>query len=63
MKTGTVRFFNEQKGFGYIKDGNSAREIFVHVNSLLEEVKEEDEVIYEIIEGKKGLSAVNVKRA
>jgi cold shock protein len=63
MKTGTLRFFNEQKGFGYIRYGNSAREIFVHVNNLLEEVREEDEVIFEIVEGKKGLSAVNVKRA
>lgn len=63
MKTGTIRFFNERKGFGYIKNGNSPQEIFVHVNNLLEEVREDDEVVFEIVEGRKGLSAVNVKRA
>ena len=62
MKTGIIRFFNEQKGFGYIKDGNSAREIFVHVTGLGDEVREDDEVIFEIVEGRKGLNAINVKR-
>lgn len=62
MKTGTIRFFNEQKGFGFIKHGNSVHEIFVHVTGLVDEVREDDEVIFEIVEGKKGLSAINVKR-
>jgi CspA family cold shock protein len=63
MKTGTIRFFNERKGFGYIKDGNSAKEIFVHVTGLVDEVREDDEVVFEVVEGRKGLNAINVKRA
>jgi CspA family cold shock protein len=61
METGTVTFFNERKGFGYIKIANSPREIFVHVTGLLDEIHEDDEVIFDVREGKKGFNAVNVK--
>lgn len=62
MVTGIVRYFNETKGFGFIKEGNSARDIFVHVNSLIDEIREDDEVEFELVEGRKGLNAINVRR-
>lgn len=63
MNNGKVKFFNETKGFGFIKDENSGKEYFVHVSGLVDEVKENDEVTFELKEGKKGLNAVNVKLA
>ena len=63
MITGTVKFFNELKGFGFIKDTNSSQEYFVHISNLIDEVRENDAVVFDLQEGKKGLSAVNVKRA
>ena len=63
MKNGTVKFFNETKGFGFIKVENSNEEVFVHVSGLKEEIRQNDEVIFEIQEGKKGLNAVNVRLA
>jgi CspA family cold shock protein len=62
MNKGTVKFFNETKGFGFIKDENG-QEIFVHVTGLKEEIRENDEVVYEVQDGKKGLNAVNVSLA
>jgi CspA family cold shock protein len=62
MKNGTVKFFNSEKGFGFIKDENG-KEIFVHVSGLIDEIRENDEVVYDEQEGKKGLNAVNVKLA
>lgn len=62
MNKGTVKFFNEAKGFGFIKAENG-QEIFVHVSGLKEEVRENDEVIYDTEEGRRGLNAVNVSRA
>jgi CspA family cold shock protein len=62
MKKGTVKFFNETKGFGFISD-ESGQEIFVHVTGLNDRIRENDEVIFEVAEGKRGLNAVNVKRA
>jgi CspA family cold shock protein len=62
MKKGVVKFFNEAKGFGFIKEESGA-EIFVHVTGLEEEIRENDEVVFNVQEGKKGLSAVNVKLA
>ncbi len=59
---GTVKFFNETKGFGFIKDENG-QEIFVHVTGLKEEIRENDEVVYDVQDGKKGLNAVNVSLA
>jgi len=61
MNTGTVKFFNNSKGFGFIKDDASDKEYFVHVSGLKDEVKENDKVTFELQEGKKGLNAVNVK--
>ena len=61
MNTGTVKFFNETKGFGFIKESDSNNEHFVHVTGLIDEIKEGDNVEYELKEGKKGMNAVNVK--
>ncbi|HEY4650053.1 cold shock domain-containing protein [Pontibacter sp. KCTC 32443] len=63
MNNGTVKFFNNEKGFGFIKDENSDKEYFVHVTGLVDEVRENDRVTFELQEGRKGLNAVNVKRA
>ncbi len=63
MKTGTVKFFNEAKGFGFIIDDDSNQEYFVHVTGLIDDIREGDKVEFELKEGKKGLNAVNVKQA
>jgi CspA family cold shock protein len=63
MQTGTVKFFNNTKGFGFIKDNDGDKEHFVHVSGLVDKVKEGDEVTFELQEGKKGLNAVNVRLA
>ena len=63
MSTGTVKFFNETKGFGFIKEDESGKEYFVHVTGLSDKIRENDSVTFEIQEGKKGLNAVNVKLA
>lgn len=60
-KTGKVTFFNTSKGFGFIKDDQTGDSIFVHVNSVLQAIKENDKVTYETERGVKGLSAVRVK--
>lgn len=62
MNKGTVKFFNDAKGFGFIK-GENGQEIFVHVSGLSEEIKENDEVTYDIQMGRKGENAVNVRLA
>lgn len=59
MKTGKVKFFNESKGFGFIKE-DGGQEIFVHATGLKEQIKENDDVQFEVQEGRKGLNAVNV---
>ena len=61
MSKGIVKFFNDQKGFGFIKDEESDNEYFVHVSGLIDEVRENDEVTFDLKEGRKGLNAVNVK--
>ncbi|SDW10806.1 cold-shock DNA-binding protein family [Lutibacter oricola] len=61
MKTGTVKFFNESKGFGFITEEGSSNDHFVHISGLIDEVREGDTVEFELKEGKKGLNAVNVK--
>jgi CspA family cold shock protein len=61
MKKGTVKFFNEAKGFGFIVEEDSNNEYFVHVTGLIDRISEGDEVEFELKEGKKGLNAVNVK--
>ena len=62
MQTGTVKFFNETKGFGFIK-ASSGEEIFVHASGLIHNIKEGDEVTFEVKEGKKGVNAVDVRIA
>ncbi len=62
MKTGTVKFFNQLKGFGFIKDQETGEEYFVHEKGLLEKIVDEDTVTFELREGKKGLNAFNVKK-
>ncbi len=61
MNTGKVKFFNETKGYGFIKDQESDKEYFVHVTGLIDKVKEDDMVSFDLQEGRKGLNAVNVK--
>ncbi len=64
MQTGTVKFFNESKGFGFIVDDSSKTEIFVHVSGLGAQVtiRENDRVSFETKEGKKGLNAIDVQK-
>lgn len=61
MKEGTVKFFNESKGYGFVKDNSENKEYFVHVSGLVDEVRENDDVTFDLVEGRKGLNAVNVK--
>ena len=63
MSKGTVKFFNETKGFGFIIEADSNQEYFVHVSGLIDEIKEGDEVEFELQDGRKGLNAVDVKKA
>lgn len=63
MQEGTVKFFNETKGFGFITPDNGTQDIFVHVSGLQTDVRENDKVVYEVEQGKKGLNAVNVRLA
>lgn len=63
MYKGTVKFFNEAKGFGFIKDDDSSKEYFVHINGLKDSIREDDKVTFDLEEGRKGLNAVNVKLA
>lgn len=61
MIKGTVKFFNESKGFGFIVEEETKNEHFVHVSGLIDEIRENDEVEFELKEGRKGLNAVNVR--
>lgn len=63
MNQGTVKFFNETKGYGFIKDTQSGQDYFVHVSGLVDEIRENDAVTFDLQEGRKGLNAVNVKLA
>lgn len=63
MNKGIVKFYNESKGFGFIKDQATEKEYFVHASGLVDEIGENDEVTFDLQEGKKGLNAVNVKLA
>ncbi len=60
MQEGTVKFFNDTKGFGFIKP-ETGEDIFVHVSGLIDEVRENDRVTFEVQDGRKGLNAINVK--
>ncbi len=61
MPKGTVKFFNNSKGFGFIKPSDGGEDVFVHVSALAEEIRENDQVSYEVEMGKKGKNAVKVK--
>ncbi len=61
QQEGTVKFFNETKGFGFIVQANGDSDIFVHATGLIDEIRENDQVRYEVERGKKGLNAVNVE--
>jgi len=63
MYNGTVKFFNESKGFGFIVDSASGEDIFVHVTGLIDNIREGDKVTYQTERGKKGMNAVDVKIA
>lgn len=62
MKTGKVKFFNVTKGFGFIKVDNTNEEVFVHVTGLVDEIKDEDKVSFDVSEGRKGQNAINVRK-
>jgi cold shock protein len=61
QKEGTVKFFNNQKGFGFISQNDDRNEIFVHVTGLIDDIRENDRVAYDVEDGRKGLNAINVK--
>ena len=61
MSNGTVKFFNNSKGFGFIVPDEGGKDVFVHQNNLTVDINEGDKVSYDVEEGQKGLNAVNVK--
>ena len=61
MKKGTIKFFNESKGFGFVIEDETKNEYFVHVSGLKDKVREGDQVEFNLIEGRKGLNAIDVK--
>jgi cold shock protein len=63
MQKGTVKFFNDSKGFGFITDEASNEDIFVHVSGLRDDIREGDAVLFETQNGRKGINAVNVQIA
>ncbi len=62
MEKGTIKFFNEKKGYGFILDENTQKEVFVHHTGLVDRIKNDDQVTFEIAEDQKGKKAVNVKK-
>ena len=61
MSKGTVKFFNDTKGFGFINEEGADKEHFVHVSGLIDEIREGDHVEFDLEQGKKGLNAVYVR--
>ena len=61
MNNGTVKFYNDSKGFGFIKDSESNEEYFVHVTGIIDDIRDGDEVEYELKEGRKGMTAAQVR--
>ena len=62
MKTGTVKFYNNEKGFGFIKDDESSEDIFVHKTGLIDSIREDDKVEFEVEQGRKGLKRGKCKK-
>jgi CspA family cold shock protein len=63
MNKGTVKFYNDIKGFGFIKDEATEKEYYVNATETKDQIKKDDSVTFDLEEGKKGLNAVNVKLA
>lgn len=63
IRHGKIEYFNDSKGYGFIRDKETRESIFVHINNVLDDIREGDSVIFEITRGPKGLSAENVKQA
>jgi CspA family cold shock protein len=61
MTNGTVKFFNNVRGFGFIAPDDDGKDVFVHKNGLVDEITEGDKVSYDVEESEKGLNAINVK--
>ena len=62
MKKGVVKFFKNEKGFGFIKDEESNEDVFVHKTGLVDNIREDDQVEYDVEQGQRGLNAVNVTK-
>ncbi len=63
QKEGTVKFFNTEKGFGFISQSDNRSDVFVHSTGLIDPIRENDQVVFDVEEGRKGLNAINVKLA
>ncbi|AZA50305.1 cold shock domain-containing protein [Chryseobacterium carnipullorum] len=63
MQQGTVKFFNDAKGFGFISPSNGGQDVFVHMSGLVDTIRENDIVTFDLQNGNKGVNAVNVKVA
>lgn len=62
MNEGTVKFFNNDKGFGFIKPDDGGEDVFVHESGLIDRISENDKVQYDLERGRKGMNAVDVKK-